>query len=255
MASETVLITGASAGIGLELARCFAADGSKLILVARRRDKLEALAENLRGEHDAKVRVMTHDLSQPQAPDQLFEQLRDETVDVLVNNAGFGARGEFAQLDLQRQMDMVQVHVVALTRLARLFLPGMLERNRGGIINVASTAAFQPGPYMAVYYATKAFVLSFSEAIAEEVRRSKVKISCLCPGPTVTEFGEVADMSDTKLFSTYSMTAEAVARASYEGFRKGKVLVIPGKLNRVGTLSVRVMPMALSRKIAGWLQK
>lgn len=255
MSGETVLITGASSGIGLELARCFAADNAKLILVARRLDKLEELAESLRGQHDAHVRVVTSDLSRPEAPDQLFEAVRDEPVDVLVNNAGFGARGLFAKLDPQRQMDMVQVNVVALARLTRLFLPGMLERNRGGIINVGSTAAFQPGPYMAVYYATKAFVLSFSEALAEEVRRSNVKISCLCPGPTVTEFGDVAEMSDTKLFSKWAMSAEEVARAGYEGFRKGKALVIPGKLNRIGTLAVRAMPLAASRKAAGWLQK
>jgi short-subunit dehydrogenase len=139
--------------------------------------------------------------------------------------------------------------------LSRLFLPGMLERRHGGILNVASTAAFQPGAYMSVYYATKAYMLSFSEALAEETRGTGVTVSCLAPGPTVTEFGDVADMSSTKMFRSFAMSAEAVARAGYDGFRRGKVLVIPGALNRIGAFSIRLAPRSAARKVAGWLQK
>jgi short-subunit dehydrogenase len=150
---------------------------------------------------------------------------------------------------------MIQVNVAAPTKLSRLFLPGMLQRNKGGILNVASTAAFQPGPYMSVYYATKAYLLSFSEALAEEIRHTNVTVSCLAPGPTITEFGDVADMSSTKVFRHWAMDAEPVARAGYEAFRRGKVLVVPGKLNRVGTLAVRAMPRSLARKVTSWLQR
>ncbi len=255
--SQTVLITGASAGIGLEFARLFAADGAALILVARRTEKLEDLATELRKQHGVAVQVMGSDLSRPEAPREIFEVLKAEgrCVDVLVNNAGFGARGRFAELDTDRQAAMVQVNVMAPTLLSRLFLPGMLERRRGGILNVASTAAFQPGPYMSVYYATKAYLLSFSEALVEEVRGRGVTISCLAPGPTITEFGDVADMSSTKMFRMYAMSGAAVARAGYDGFRRGKVLVIPGALNRLGAFSTRLVPLSAARKVAGWLQK
>ncbi|HOA75928.1 MAG TPA: SDR family oxidoreductase [Phycisphaerae bacterium] len=257
MSQENVLITGASSGIGLELAKLFAADGDRLILVARRADKLEALADELRRNYGTQVQVIVADLRRPEAPQEIFDVVQSggQPVDVLVNNAGFGARGRFVELDPQRQADMIQVNVTAPTRLARLFLPGMLQRNRGGILNVASTAAFQPGPYMSVYYATKAYILSFSEALAEEVRRTNVRISCLAPGPTITEFGDVADMSATKAFRHWVMEAEPVARAGYNAFRRGKALVVPGKLNRVGTLAVRFMPLSLARKVTAWIQQ
>ena len=173
MNRETVLITGASSGIGLELARLFAKDGANLILVARRQELLDALAAELREQHRVEVRVLIADLSRADAPDEIVRTLTEWAmeIDVLVNNAGFGARGSFTELDLNRQMDMVRVNVNAPTHLARLLLPGMISRRRGGILNVASMAGFQPGPYMAIYYATKAYLLSFSEALAEEVLR------------------------------------------------------------------------------------
>ena len=256
MADETVLITGASSGIGVELAKCFAASGANLILLARRADKLEAVAKQLRQDYGTQVRTLVSDLSKAQSPNEIFDALRDDTmpVDVLVNNAGFGARGRFSELDAGRQMDMLAVNISAPTHLARLFLPGMLQRNRGGILNVASTAAFQPGPWMTVYYATKAYLLSFSEALSEEVLESKVTITCLAPGPTLTEFGDVADMSSTKVFRHWLMDAEPVARAGYDGFRRGKALVGPGKLNRMGTMIVRMVTRAVSSKGAGRLQ-
>ena len=170
MSSETVLITGASSGIGRELARLFAADHSNLVLVARNQEKLDRLARELREVHGVQVRVLTGDLTDPQSPRVIFDALTAEavTVDVVVNNAGFGAAGPVVDLPLEKQLDMISVNVAALTHLTRVFLPGMIQRRSGGILNVASTAAFQPGPYMAVYYATKAFVLSFTEALAEE---------------------------------------------------------------------------------------
>ena len=255
---ETVLITGASSGIGLELARLFAADGYNLVLVARRNDALSALAEELRTQHGATVRVLARDLNRTSAPHDIVEMMLADGihVDALVNNAGFGARGAFAELDLQRQMDMIQVNVTALTLLTRLFLPGMLARNRGGILNVASTAAFQPGPFMAVYYATKAYVQSFTEAVAEEVAGSGLRVTCLSPGPTVTEFAARAGTEGSKLLRrTSSMSAVDVARAGYIGWGKGRVLVVPGMTNTVGTWAVRFLPRRVVRKLISGLNR
>jgi hypothetical protein len=256
MTAETALITGASAGIGWELARLFAADKSNLVLVARRRERLEELAAELRKQHGVEVRVVAADLGRTDAPQAIADSLTRDgaTVDVLVNNAGFGALGPLAELDLQRQMEMVQVNVAALTHLTRLLLPKMIERRRGGILNVGSTAGFQAGPFMAVYYATKAYVLSFSEALADELASSGVSVSCLCPGPTLTEFAETARMAGALLFRLQTMTAQQVARAGYRGFRRGKLLVVPGWLNYLGSMGVRFVPRSIARGIARRLQ-
>ena len=210
MSSETVLITGASSGIGLELAKCFAADGCRMILVSRKADALETLATQLRTEHKVQAQVFTVDLAEPEAPVRLASRLEKAgiRVDVLVNNAGFGAQGKFAELDLQRQLDMVQVNVTALLHLTGLLLPAMIKRREGGILNVASTAAFQPGPGMGVYYAFKAFVLSFTEAIAEELTGTGLKISALCPGPTVTNFGKAAGGKFRPIASKVAMSRQ-----------------------------------------------
>lgn len=254
---ETVLITGASSGIGLELARLFAAEGCELILVARRTEKLHQLAAELIEQHRITVQVLTADLGVPEAVRQIHDSLRrhDRPVDVLVNNAGFGAAGEFATLSAERQSEMVQVNVMAPTQLARLLLPGMLRRKRGGILNVASIAAFQPGPYMAVYYASKAYLLSWSEALTEETRGQGVTISCLAPGPTRTGFASAADLDSSKLFRMGAMSAAAVARAGHRGFRRGKTLVIPGVLNQLAVFGTRLFPRAWVRKIPGWLNR
>jgi hypothetical protein len=251
-----VLITGASAGIGLELAKLFAADRSDLVLVARSEEKLQAVASDLQPRHRIDVQILAYDLSRPAAPEEIFRTLSEQQVqiDVLVNNAGFGDRGRVADLGLERQLDMIQVNVTAPTHLSRLFLPGMLARRRGGILNVASTAAFQPGPYMAVYYATKAYLLSFSEALAEEVKDAGVRVCCLAPGTTQTGFAAEAHMQNSRLFRLGAMDASTVARAGYEGLRKGRVLVIPGMRNRAGAFAVRLFPRAWVRKIAGSLQ-
>jgi short-subunit dehydrogenase len=253
---ETVLITGASSGIGLELARLFAADGSRLILVARNRERLEALAEELRKAHGAESLVLPQDLSDPRAPQALFDQLaaKKVEVDVLVNNAGFGALGCVARLALERQMEMIQVNIAALTSLTRLFLPGMMARNRGGILNVASTAAFQSGPNMAVYYASKAYVLSFTEALAEELSSTGIHVSCLAPGPTATEFGDRSGMTHSLVFRLGTMSARRVAELGYRGLRHRKTLVVAGIINRLGTLLVRFFPRFMIRKVIKRLQ-
>jgi len=256
MSARTALITGASSGIGRELARLFAADKSNLVLVARRQEKLEQLAAELRRDHGAEVRVLAKDLAEPHRPQAIFAALAAEsaTVDVLVNNAGFGAAGSVAGLPPEKQQDMIQVNVTALTQLTRLFLPGMIQRRSGGILNVGSTAGFQPGPYMAVYYATKAYVLSFTEALAEELIGTGVRVTCLAPGPTATEFAAAADLEHKLLFRLGTVDARTVAQAGYRGFRRGRLLVIPGPRNKLGVLAVRFVPRAWVRKVVKRLQ-
>jgi short-subunit dehydrogenase len=175
------------------------------------------------------------------------------TIDVLVNNAGFGALGPFDQLDAARQVEMVEVNVAALTHLTRLVLPGMIERKKGGVINVGSTAGFQAGPYMAVYYATKAYVISFSEALHDELAGRGVKVTCLCPGPTATEFAAAAQLEKSRMFKMRPMTAAEVARIGYRAFRRGKLLVVTGWMNYLGTLGARYSPRFVARGIAKWL--
>jgi len=257
MAAETVLITGASSGIGSELARCFAEGGSDLVVVARREDRLRELSKELSSRYGVQVRALPKDLNLPAAGREIEEDLRNAgiQVDVLVNNAGFGDYGAFTSLTLERQMKMVQVNVCAVTELTRRFLPGMIERRRGGVLNVASAAAFQPGPLMSVYYATKAYVLHFSEGIAEELAGTGVSVTCLCPGPTVTEFGADSHMDGTLLFRMGAMPAARVARAGYDGYRAGKVIVIPGLRNKLVAFSVRTGPRFLVRKIVKLLHR
>jgi short-subunit dehydrogenase len=260
MSTETALITGASAGIGVELARLFAADKSNLVLVARRKEKLEEVAAELRSKHGIEVRVVAADLGRPETPQEIADALAAENVkiDALVNNAGFGALGAFDQIDTARQVEMVQVNVAALTHLTRLLLPGMIERGRGGVLNVASTAGFQAGPNMAVYYATKAYVISLSEALHDELMGREltgrgVTVTCLCPGPTATEFAATAKMEKSRLFRLRPMTAEQVARIGYRAFRRGKLLVVTGWMNYLGTLGARYSPRFVARGIAKWL--
>lgn len=257
MAHETVLIIGASSGIGSELTKCFAADGCCLGLVSRRGGALEALAEQLRKNHKVDVRVVVADLAQAEAPTRILGQLQHHglKIDVLVNNAGFGAQGRFAELPLDRQLEMIQVNVTALTHLTRLLLPDMIKRGRGGILNVASTAAFQPGPYMAVYYASKAYVLSWSEALAEEVAGSGVVVTALCPGPTETGFAEAARMKDPLLFRMNRMSARTVAEIGHRAFRQGRALAVPGLRNRMLACAVRFSPRWMVRGIAAALNK
>lgn len=252
--AETVLVTGASSGIGLELAKCFAAEGCRLVLVARNTAALQTLADELRAAHGCEARVLTADLGRPETPARIFDELQQAgvEVDVLVNNAGFGAHGDFAALPLPRQLEMVQVNITALMHLTGLFLPGLRARRRGGVLNVGSVAGFQPGPGMAVYFATKAFVLSFGEALAEELRGSGVTVTTLCPGPTKTNFGKVANFRGGQHLTRHGMSAAAVARAGHAAFRRGRVLSVPGLSNRFLTLLVRVMPRLVVRRIVRW---
>ena len=253
---ETVLITGASSGIGREMARLFAGDGADLVLIARSEGRLRELAGQLAADYGVKAQVVPADLSRPAGPGEIVEALaqRHIDVDVLVNNAGFGAHGPVAAIGVARQLEMIEVNVAALTQLTALLLPGMLERRRGAILNVASTAAFQPGPNQAVYCATKAYVLSFTEALAEEVRGSGVRVSCLAPGATDTGFAEQAGVAGTRLFRRGVMDAGRVARAGHDGLRRGKTLVIPGLRNRALAFGVRLSPRVLAAKISGYMQ-
>ena len=256
MRRETALVTGASSGIGEELARLFAADGADLVLVARREERLRRLATELEGAHGTASRIEPVDLSEPAEVAALCERLEAAgvSVDVLVNNAGFGARGGVAELDPGRQLQMLRLNVEALTSLTRALLPGMLERGRGGVLNVASVAGFQPGPFMAVYYASKAYVLSFSEALAEELRGSGVTVTALAPGPTVTEFESEAGLEGRLLFRLGPMAAGPVARAGYRGLRRGRVLVVPGIGNKALAFSHRIFPRWMVRRVVRKLQ-
>jgi len=248
---ETVLITGASSGIGLELTRCFAADGSRLVLVARNTSALEKLAGELRRDCKAEAIVLTADLSQPEIPQKIFSELqgRGVVVDVLVNNAGFGLMGRFASLPLLRQLEIIQVNIAALTELTGLFLPGMIERHRGGVLNVGSVAGFVPGPNMAVYYASKAFVLSFTEALAEELSKTSLTVTALCPGPTESNFSQVARGGGERKLKRSKMTSKAVAEAGLLAFRQGKCVAVCGLQNQIAAQLPRILPRSIVRKI------
>lgn len=253
---QTALITGASGGIGYELAKLFAQDHYNLVLVARSTEKLNQLADELRTQHGIRVTVVPVDLGDTAAPKFLFDQLRRERIDVdiLVNNAGFGVFGEFAQMPEAEILDQIQLNITALTRLTRLFLAPMIERGAGRIMNVASTAAFQPGPLMAVYYASKAYVLSFSEALANELRGSAVTVSCFCPGATNTGFAKRAGLEGSRLFKQIgAMNVAAVARDGYRGLMAGRTLVISGMHNWLVAESVRFAPRKLVTAVSRWI--
>jgi uncharacterized protein len=255
--SPVTLITGASAGIGAEFARLLAKDGHALVLTARRLDRLEALAAELRAASGAEVEVVAADLAARDAPHLLFDKIAALNLEVgtLINNAGFGLRGAFAEQPLDRLIEVLDVNIVALTRLTGLFLPGMIARGSGGIINLASIAAFLPGPYMAVYYASKAYVLSFSQAIAYETKGTGVVVTAVCPGPTQSEFAEVADLTGTRLVRQAAMSGREVARLAIEGHRAGKSLVITGMTNKLTPLALRFLPRALVMSVAAGLQR
>jgi short-subunit dehydrogenase len=250
----TALITGASSGIGLELSRLFAADGHRLVLVARDRGRLESLAGELRSRFGVESLILPRDLADPGAPASIFEELARAgvTVEVLVNNAGCGLLGRFWEGDPARELAMIQVNVAALTHLTRLALPSMVARREGKVLNVASTAAFQPGPLMAVYYATKAYVLSFSEALSKELSGRGVTVTALCPGPTETGFQKAAGMERSRLFRRgLVMDAAAVARAGYRGLLRGKRVVVPGFKNRCMAQAASWAP----RPLVLWVSK
>jgi short-subunit dehydrogenase len=247
------LITGGSGGIGLELARCLARDGHELVIVARREAGLAAAAAELRSAGAAGVTTVPADLARPEEVERLLATLHVSALEIgiLVNNAGFGTAGAFARTPLEDELAMIQTNVSALTHLTKRLLPGMLRRHSGRILNVASTAAFQPGPFMAVYYATKAYVLSFSQALAEELRDSGVTVTALCPGPTSTSFAARAGMEETRLFArNITMSAAAVAREGYAGMLRGERIVVPGAANKLVAQAGRLVPRALVTRIS-----
>jgi short-subunit dehydrogenase len=249
---KTALITGASFGIGAEFARIFAREGYNLVLVARTADKLRQVASELEKAHGTRSLILAADLTDPGAPAYVIDQTTraDIQVDVLVNNAGFGQYGFFAQNDLEECLRQIQLNVTTLTHLTRLYLPAMIERESGGVLNVASTAAFQPGPLMAVYFATKSYVLFFSEAIANELHGTGVSVTCLCPGATATEFHKRANATGMRLLKFGTMNAQTVAEDGYRAFVAGRPVVISGFKNWLLAQSVRFSPRRLVTVIA-----
>jgi short-subunit dehydrogenase len=245
---KVALITGASAGLGVEFARQLSERGHRLVLAARRKERLERLAKEL-----GNARAVAIDLSKPNAAAKLMADLEaaGEQVEILVNNAGFGLIGRFAELDARRLRQMIDLNVGALTELCRAVAPAMIERKSGAILNVASTAAFQPGPKMAVYFATKAYVLHFTEALHEELEPHGIRVSCLCPGPTRTEFGEVAGFGGNITFDWVAMEAPEVVEFGLAGLDKNHAVVVPGLINKIVAASSRFAPRPVVRKIAG----
>lgn len=253
----TTLITGASSGIGQQLAKLFAADRDDLVLVARSEDKLRQLASDLSQKHDIKTHVIVADLSLPDAATQLASEIdqRGLQIDTLVNNAGFGDLGKFADLDPKRQHNMMMVNIVALTDLTRLLLPGMIQRGTGGILNVGSVAAYQAGPYMSVYYATKAYVLSFTQGLRQELTGTGVHVTLLAPGATETGFGEDSGMGKLKMFADSAMASDAVAAAGHAAYRKNEPIIIPGWKNRLLIGMTHFVPGRFKAKAVGNMQK
>ena len=249
--TKTALITGATSGLGYEFVQLLAKDQYNLIIVARNEKKLN----NIKAEFShLNVTSIAKDLSKANAIPELVEEIKEKQlqVDVLINNAGFGLLGKFDELSVEKQLEMIQLNISALTELTHAFLPKMIQRNTGKIMNVASTAAFQPGPLMAVYYATKAYVLSFSEALVEELNGTNVTVTTLCPGATKTNFGAVASVEKTKMFSN-AMEASKVAEQGYLGMQQGKRVIITGNTNKIGATLAKFLPRSTGAKIAKYV--
>lgn len=257
MSSSFTLITGASSGIGWELAKIFASHNHNLILVARSKDTLEKLAEDLRSEHRVNVEVLAMDLSLTASPEALFRSCQNKglAVDILVNNAGFGDNVTFLNSDWKKQADMIDLNMKSLTHLTHLFLPDMVARGKGAILNVASTAAFQPGPYMAVYYASKSYVLNFSEALNEELRGTGVYVTTLCPGPTHSGFQKAANIDSALLMKLNVPRSRDVADYAYQALMNRKSVAVHGWMNKIMAFSVRLTPRALLVRVVRILQE
>ncbi|WP_058868128.1 SDR family oxidoreductase [Chloracidobacterium thermophilum] len=258
-AGKTVLITGASVGIGEAFARRFAREKTNLMLVARREDKLQRLAAELAKQHSITVDVLAKDLSLPEAAGEVFEETErlNLQVDGLINNAGFGIGGRFVETDLKRNLEMLQLNIVTLTELTHRYLPGMLARRRGVVVNVASTAAFQAVPYLGAYAATKAYVLSFSEALHEECRDQGVLVMALCPGATATEFFDTAQVAEgtARDMLRRAQTPEEVVEAAFAGIRRRSSSVVSGLANSLLSQATRFVPRDIAARIAGNIMK
>lgn len=248
--NKTVLVTGASNGIGYDLSSVFAENGYNVVLVARTKEKLLALANQAQRMFGVSARIIVKDLTQPNAAEEVYRELEREgiRVDVLVNNAGYGLLGNFAFTSKRDELGMIQLNIATVAHMTKLFLPSMIKSGKGRILNVASTAGFQPGPLMANYSATKAYVISFSVGLAEEVRENGVMVSVLCPGPTFTGFQERAGIRENPLLKLVMADSRVVARAGYEGLMAGKVVIIPGFFNRLGSLISRFIPSFLTAR-------
>ena len=252
---KTALITGASSGIGMELAKLHASRGGHLVVVARNEARLQQLKDTLEQQYGIRVLVIAKDLTRSEAPQEIFDTVQREniTVDYLVNNAGFGDHDLFVNADWEKQYDMITLNITALTHLTKLFLTGMVNRKSGRILNLASTAAFQPGPTMAVYFATKAYVLHFSEAVNNEVRKSGVTVTALCPGITESNFADAANLEKSALLKTKNIPSAAeVAAYGYKAMLKGKAVAIHGWKNKLLAASVRFAPRSVIVKVSRW---
>jgi uncharacterized protein len=256
--NKNVLITGASTGIGYELAKLFAKNGHNLMLVSRDRQILAGVAKEMEDLYGIHAKAIPKDLSRPSAPRELYDEITgdDKFIHVLVNNAGFAINGKFTDLGEDEHNDLIQLNISALTMLCRRFGKDMVNRGSGKILNVASTAAFQAGPFMSTYYASKAYVLSLSEALNNELARDGVHVSVLCPGPTQTQFAVRADMKSAKLLNLpWMMSAESVADIAYSGLMTGKKIIIPGFMNRLLAFGVRLTPRSLLILMIRYLNK
>lgn len=257
-ANRYALITGASSGIGYEFAKLLAADGINVVLTARNEERLNEVRSELESAYGVEARVIAQDLSDPAAPAEIFAFLEREgiAIDVLINNAGFNVHGEFAESDLEQELAMIQVHIGAVTHLTKLFLRQLPEGQGGMILNVSSVAAFVPGPYVSVHFATRAHTLSFSEALSLELKKRGVRVTCLCPGPVTSAFFERAGMQSVRLASgcpMKQMSAGAVAEIGYKALKRGKRIIIPGFRNRLVVHFARHLPRALLTRFTRWM--
>lgn len=255
---KTALITGASGGLGYEFSKIFASEGYHLVLVARSEGKLYVMKEKLEKAYGINVYVCAQDLSKQDAAMRVWEFVQEKkiAVDVLINDAGFGDFGKFANSDWEKQSDMMQVNIMALTQLTHLFVKPMIERRQGKILNLASIAAFMPGPMMSVYYASKAYVLSFTEALSVELKGTGVSVTALCPGPTNTGFAKNAELGKSRLFKSFEKTtARSIAEYGYEALMTKKVVAAPSKKNKATLFAVRVLPRAVVRRVVYFVQK
>lgn len=244
------LITGGTSGIGYELAKCFAKEGHNLIIVGRSKEKIEKFKESFKI-YNISIEGIELDLSVDNACEQLFDFVdkKNLVVDCLVNNAGVGSFGYFHEVDMKKDMDLIQVNIRVVTEITKWFLSRMVAHEHGGIINIASTAAFSAGPKMNVYYASKAYVLSFTEALHEEYKDKGIRVSCICPGPVATDFQTRAGIKKSNAAKRYMMTSKEVAEVGYKGYKKGKLIIIPGFKNKLLIFINKLMPRSISRKI------
>lgn len=253
---ETVLITGATTGIGFQLAKLFAMNGYHLVMIARNESLLTKLKQLWTEEFGIQIHTITKDLSHPNAVNEIMQDLEQNQlhIDILINNAGFGLFGPFLNTAIEQELEMIQVNITSLTQLTKSIVTNMARKKKGKILNVASTAAFQPGPLMAVYFATKAYVLSFSEALTNELAEHGIQVSVLCPGPTQTGFEKRANLEQSKLFDRNVMQAEEVARTAYRQFMTGKTMIVPGKTNWILVRSTRFLPRKIVTGIVRKMQ-